>query len=112
MNDMTPLPRPEAKVTVVGDTVVRKYHISANTVLTGHVHSYDHLSILISGHGVLFREGEGPERLHGPASVVIKAGVLHSFHALTACVWDCLHSFRDLEAAKAIGDTVNLEGVP
>ena len=84
---------PPEETTVVGGVIRREYRIAAGTLLISDTHDYDHLSILLSGAGVLKR-GETIQRLTGPCMVEIKAGVEHALYAVTDCTWDCVWSLN------------------
>lgn len=61
--------------------------------LVQHKHTYDHLSILLSGRVVVTSDGDTVvfEASNGPKSMVIEAGRVHTVHAITDCVWMCVH---------------------
>lgn len=92
-HDLKPVPVPVAEVTVVGGVIRREYRVPAGMVLFSHMHAYDHLSVLLSGRARLSRDGIETV-LQGPWFVEIKAGVQHELHAITDCVWDCLHGLE------------------
>jgi quercetin dioxygenase-like cupin family protein len=59
-----------------------------------HRHSYDHLSILLSGSVILQNDGMTTilNASKGPVSIIIEAGQLHALTALTDnVVWMCIH---------------------
>ncbi len=81
---------------IVGGVYAKEVHIPAGHMLVGHVHAYDHLSILASGE-VLLSEGDGalPKSFKAPAAIEIKAGVEHAVYAHLDSVWYCLHRVPD-----------------
>lgn len=68
----------------------RQMQISAGEIVGKHKHTYDHLSVLASG-TVVVTTDEQQEELTGPCCLAIKAGTLHTIHALTDAVWFCIH---------------------
>jgi quercetin dioxygenase-like cupin family protein len=77
-------------ITAAGVTLI-EWRFKAGSGLLSEVHTYDHLSILISGEGILETDGT-EKRLVGPCTLEMKAGVEHAFYAITDCVWDCIHA--------------------
>lgn len=77
-------------ITAAGVTLI-EWRFKAGMVMLSEVHTYDHLSILISGEGMLIGDGQA-RRLVGPCTLEMKAGVEHAFHAITDCIWDCIHA--------------------
>lgn len=85
---------PAPAITMVGNLVRHEYRIPAGMKVWSHTHDYDHLSILMSGKALL-SNGSLISEIDGPKMVEIKAGVVHEIFAMTDCVWDCIHSFKD-----------------
>lgn len=94
-------------VEIVGGVVRREFKIKAGVSLPSHRHPYDHLSFLLSGI-VILDDGTGRKQLTGPRAVVIKADTEHWLHAITDCVWDCVHS---LDVAEKSGDELLMKGI-
>jgi quercetin dioxygenase-like cupin family protein len=70
--------------------------IDAGTVLTSHVHAYDHLSII--GRGIAHLQIEAGTRVVvGPQAIVIPKGAAHELRAITDVVWYCIHATSDGE---------------
>lgn len=65
-------------------------------VFAQHFHSYDHLSVLVSG-CVELDDGNCLSVIHGPETVNIPAGVRHEVRALAPSVWLCIHSMADIK---------------
>lgn len=93
MTVFRPVPPPEPIVTIAGGIVRREYKIPAGMVLTAHIHDYDHLSILVSGHARLRCEDRVADMI-APYMVIIEKGKQHEILAIDDCVWDCLHAFE------------------
>lgn len=75
--------------------VYAKYtSIPKDTILTQHVHTFDHLSILASG-TVELKVDDIARYITGPACLTIEAGKVHSVTALTDAVWFCIHRTDD-----------------
>jgi quercetin dioxygenase-like cupin family protein len=68
--------------------------IPKDTVLTQHVHPYDHLSILASGTVSVKVENE-INIITGPACLTIAAHKEHSVTAITDATWFCIHAVSD-----------------
>lgn len=75
----------------VGGIEAKVYGLPALTKIEQHVHTYDHMSILISGKATLVAGTEVTEHT-GPAFLEIKAGVKHTIIAEEATLWACIHS--------------------
>lgn len=85
---------------IVGGVYAKEVHIPAEHMLVGHVHEYDHLSILAAGEVLLSEGGARPISIKAPAVIEIKAGVEHSVWAHVPSVWFCIHKIDpDLVAA-------------
>lgn len=93
MNRFIPAAVPEPVTEIVGGVIRRTYRIPAGMALLGHIHDYDHLSILYEGKARL-SAGEAVSEIKGPHMLVIKAGIEHKLLALTDCVWDCIWALR------------------
>lgn len=77
-------------ITAAGVTLI-EWRFPAGSVMISEIHTHDHLSILISGEAIL-AEGGTERHLVGPCALEIKAGVEHAVHAVTDCIWDCIHA--------------------
>jgi quercetin dioxygenase-like cupin family protein len=65
--------------------------INVGTCVKGHVHLFDHMSILAKGSVMVYLDGDAT-RYDAPAVVTIKQGKCHSIHPITDSVWYCLHA--------------------
>lgn len=77
----------------------KETHIPAGKVLTQHVHSFDHLSVLASGSAMVEVDGVG-ELMTGPTVVTIKAHKEHKVTSLTDVVWFCIHATDETDPEK------------
>lgn len=75
----------------------KETRIPAGIVLSQHVHSFDHLSILASGIVEVEIEGQSAQ-LEGPLCINIEAGKAHKVTALTPVVWYCIHATDEKDA--------------
>jgi quercetin dioxygenase-like cupin family protein len=73
-------------------------HVKVTTIPKGmrlvqHKHTYDHLSVLLSGRVIVKSDADTLviDAGDSPKSLVIEAGRLHSVVALTDAVWLCVH---------------------
>ena len=73
-----------------GGVYVKQTFVPANTVLEQHKHTFDHLSFVVSGM-VIVECGSERHVMHGPSSILIKAGKAHAFNAITDSVVLCVH---------------------
>jgi quercetin dioxygenase-like cupin family protein len=75
---------------------VRAYSIAkAKTVISQHVHTHDHITLVSSGAVEAWQDGETMGRFDAPAVITIPAGKKHAFMALTDnVVLCCLHNLR------------------
>lgn len=80
---------------------VKLTEIPKGVRLVQHSHTYDHLSVLLSGRVVVMSNGDTVifDATNGPKSMVIEAGRVHSVHAVTNATWLCVH--RDNEPVLA-----------
>jgi len=76
-----------------------------------HSHTYDHMSILASGHVIVTSDENSIEYI-APACIEIKANIKHRVLALKDSVWFCIHatSATDIEEIEiaAIQETLNV----
>jgi quercetin dioxygenase-like cupin family protein len=80
----------------VDDIWVRAYSVAkANTVMSQHVHTHDHITLVSSGSVEAWQDGESIGVFNAPSIVKIPAGKKHAFLALTDnVVVCCLHNLR------------------
>lgn len=81
----------EVGIYSAGGVMAKVYGIPAKTQIEQHVHTYDHLSILISGKAHFIVEGEHTE-LNGPAFITVEAGKKHTIIAETDSLLACIHN--------------------
>lgn len=79
-----------------GGVYVKEAVIPAGTLLSQHVHKYDHISILASGTAVVSVDGAS-ETHTGPACLVISAGKEHKVESVTDVVWFCIHATNETD---------------
>ena len=84
-----------------GGVAMKQTHIPAGARLLQHVHTYDHLSYLVSGTVRLHVDGEVCEYT-GPQALEIVAGKRHGVIAVTDAVWLCLHAIDDIALVDAV----------
>ena len=82
--------------TEVDDMWVRSYTMSkAKTVLSQHVHTHDHITLVSHGTVEAWQDGELLGQYKAPAVIKIPAGKKHAFTAVTDNVMlCCLHNLR------------------
>jgi quercetin dioxygenase-like cupin family protein len=78
----------------------------AGTIAPQHAHSYDHLSVIVSGGVRVQTETETLGEFFAPAEIVIKAGVQHVFTTLTPnTIVACVHN-----SDRADGEPGTIDG--
>ena len=80
----------------VDDIWVRAYSIAkAKTIISQHVHTHDHITLVSRGTVEAWQDGEWFGEFSAPAMIKILAGKKHAFRALTDDVaLCCLHNLR------------------
>lgn len=97
--------KPLTDIKVV-DNVFVKYHLFAETGDTheGHVHLFDHITLLSSG-SVKMVHDNGEAEYKAPYLIVTPRGIKHQFIALEPnTVFACIHAIRDKEELDAVAD--------
>lgn len=79
-----------------GGIEAKVYGLPAMTKIEQHVHTYDHMSILISGKATLVADKVVTEHT-GPAFLELKAGVKHTVIAEEATLWACIHNMDRID---------------
>jgi quercetin dioxygenase-like cupin family protein len=74
--------------------------------ITGHVHLYDHMSILAKGSVVVNLDGV-KKQYNAPAVITVKKGQAHDVYPLTDSVWYCLHA-TDLTDPDEIDEATSI----
>ena len=67
--------------------------------LVQHSHTFDHVSVLLSGCVVVKVEGE-VHRYTAPAGIMITANRAHSVLAMEESVWLCIHKTDETDVGK------------
>jgi hypothetical protein len=82
--------------TEVDDIWVRTYTVSkAKTIISQHVHTHDHITLVSNGSVEAWQDGELMGQFNAPAVIRRPAGKKHAFKALTDNVLlSCLHNLR------------------
>jgi len=87
--------------------------IKTDGYIAGHVHNFDHMSILAKGSVIVDLNGV-KTRYDAPAVITIKKGQSHDVHPLEESVWYCLHA-TDLTDPDEIDEMTSvrktLEGI-
>lgn len=77
----------------------RELFIPAGTTLTGKIHKYSNMSILIQGEMLVLTE-HGTKHVKAPYVEVAPAGSKRAGHALTDCRWVNVHGTDDTDLTK------------
>ena len=80
-------------------TYIKETHIDAGTILPKHKHSFDHLSVLVSG-SVLLTVDDESRAITGYTTLKIEAGKAHTVSALTDVIWLCIHATDETDPEK------------
>ena len=83
-------------------TYVRRLCVPRGKVMRMHTHTYDHLSILGAGRGVLITDA-GVKPMASGDILEVKAGVRHAFQAEEDSIWLCVHGVDEAEAKVLYG---------
>jgi hypothetical protein len=72
------------------------FHKAGDSNGGGHVHHFDHVTLLAVGSVLVEVEGHEPKEFHAPTFIIIKKEHKHRFTALTdGVVYYCVYAFRD-----------------
>lgn len=90
---------PETNIEIVStfevDEVWGKiYKLSAGQIVPQHQHEHDHVTILIDGFMTVWVEEKNLGQFVAPHAFHIKAGLRHTFKAMSPCTFCCLHNLR------------------
>jgi hypothetical protein len=77
----------------------RELHIPAGTALTGRVHKFENLNILIQGEMSVMME-EGIKRIAAPYTIVSPPGTKRVAYAHTDCIWTTILPTTDTDLDK------------
>lgn len=98
-----------------GNIWVRQNELDkAGEFVQGHKHTFDHVSLLMSGTVEVEVEGYEPKQFTAPTFIVIKKEHMHKFTAITDnCCWFCTFAMRDIngEVADLYGEQNSPYGV-
>lgn len=68
----------------------KEMHLPAAHYAVSHQHTYDHVSMLHTGHARVTVDGEAKD-YQAPAVILIRAHKAHRIDAITDVVWFCIH---------------------
>ena len=93
---------PETKITAAANLWLRQMHFAkAGDANEGHVHNYDHLTLLAHGSVRVHVEEQSTE-FKAPHMIFIKAGKSHFIEALEdGTIAYCVHALRNKESAES-----------
>lgn len=99
-NNMT---YPDTKITAAGNLWLRQmYFVKAGDANEGHLHNYDHLTLLAHG-SVKVHVDENTTEFKAPQMIFIKAGKRHFIEALEdGTIAYCVHALRDKDTAEIL----------
>lgn len=72
----------------------RTLYIPKDTVLTGHIHKFENLNILIKGK-LKVRVGDEIKELEAPSTIVSPAGIKRIAYALEDSIWMTVHGTHE-----------------
>lgn len=101
---------PITAISYVSNVFIRQMtFVKAGDVEPGHVHAFDHITLLASGR-LRLDVPDGVHEFKAPQHIFIKAGVKHKMTALeNGTVAHCIHAIRD---GDLVGDIIDPESVP
>ena len=77
----------------------RELLIPANTILTGEIHKFENLNILVKG-SIKVSVGDAIKTIHAPFIVVSPPGTKRIAHTITDCVWITIHGTHERDVDK------------
>ncbi len=80
------------KHTFTTGVYMREIFIPAGSCVVGKIHRHAHVNFISSGHVTVVTEHGGTEELHGPCTMVSKAGTKRALYAHTDTVWTTIHA--------------------
>lgn len=94
---------PETKITAAGNLWLRQMRFAnVGDANEGHVHNYDHLTLLAYGSVKVHVDGNTTE-FKAPQMVFIKAGKSHFIEAMEdGTIAYCVHALRDKDTAEIL----------
>jgi len=96
----------------IGNIWVRQNYLElAGDKVGGHIHFFDHVSLLAKGSVEVFIDGQNPRQFKAPTFIVIRKNHKHEIVALEDDTsWYCVFAARDIDGS--INDIVNKENDP
>jgi len=96
----------------VGNIWVRQNYLEkAGDKVGGHIHYFDHVSLLAKGSVEVRIDGQEPHTFHAPTFIVIRKQHRHEITALEDDTsWYCVFAVRDIDGN--LSDIVNPENDP
>jgi hypothetical protein len=96
----------------VGNIWVRQNYLEkAGDKVGGHIHYFDHVSLLAKGSVEVLLDGENPQRFTAPTFIVIRKNHRHQITALEDDTsWYCVFAARDIDGNVA--DIVDAKNEP
>jgi len=84
------------EVKIVDNVFVKMFYLEQmGDKITGHAHTFDHITLLAKGR-VMMVAGDVEKEHVAPKLIVTPKGVVHQFHALDrGCILCCVHAIRD-----------------
>jgi quercetin dioxygenase-like cupin family protein len=94
---------PDTKITCATNLWLRQmYFAKAGDANEGHVHNYDHMTLLAHG-SVKVHVGEDVTEFKAPHMIFIKAGKSHFIEAIEdGTIAYCVHALRDKDTAEIL----------
>ena len=92
-HDKTPPdgPHPDKQYHFGGGVVITEFRLPKGGLVKQHAHSYEHLSVLVSGHVTVYTE-LGQHDHYGHSVLTMPANIAHAVYAHDDSVWLCVHS--------------------
>jgi hypothetical protein len=96
----------------IGNIWVRQNYLElAGDKVGGHIHYFDHVSLLAKGSVEVFIDGKDPHKFTAPTFIVIRKNHRHEIVALEDDTsWYCVFATRDIDGS--VNDIVNKENDP
>jgi len=84
------------EVKIVDNVFVKMFYLEqVGDIITGHAHTFDHITLLARGRVMMSAEGVDKEHV-APKLIVTPKGLIHKFEALDKnCILCCVHAIRD-----------------
>lgn len=103
---------PESKMTCVKNIWIRQMHFAkAGDMNEGHVHKYDHVTLLAKGSAKVHVNGKTTEFI-APNVIYIKAGSNHNIEAMEdGTVAYCVHAIRNSETQDILDPSQIPDGI-